>query len=206
MSYRLDVAGWARIAWVGVAFMMFGVGVGLIWWPAAQRIGEIRSHARELYDEANDIDSATRRAAQLRDAQARVEADLRSLGGLRSDGAVTAALLQLFHDEAKRERVDIREVAPDSRSHDSTSTNPTVRHSNALASYDLSIGARGPFRNVVALIADLPRHDVLIDVHDVQITSSDQQRNPPILDVTLHATIYRVVSTTSLGGARVRAL
>jgi hypothetical protein len=201
---RIDVAAWARIVWLGVAFVLFGIGVGLVWWPASQQVGQRRAHARELYDEANDIDDATRRAVELRAAKSQVETDLRLLGGMRSDGAVTAALLRLFHDEAKRTGVEIREVAPDTEQHATASA--ALLKPGALGGYELAIGVRGPFRNVVSLLADLPRHDVLIDVHDVQLASPESERSVPVLDVTLHSTIYRVLAVPGGEVSHVRAL
>lgn len=203
MTALPNSAAWRRVTWCLAAFIIFGIGVGFVWWPASQRISQLRGHARELYDQANDIEAATRRSAQLHDAQVRVRADLRSLGGIRSSGSVTAALLRLFHDEAKRTGVEILRIEPSSKleRHDDTSFKP-----QNLIGYDIEIGARGPFRNVIALVADLPRHDVLIDVHDVQLRASGAPRHEPLLDVTLYSSIYRVAPLSGMETQDVRSV
>ena len=197
---RLDNAAIARILWLCTAFIVFGVGFGLIWWPASQSINQVRSHAKDLYEEANQNDAVVRRATDLHAAQKRIHEDLVALGGPRSAGAVTAATLRLFNDEAKRLNVDVRSLAP------ATATSkPAVASLRTLNGNDITIGVRGPFRNVVNLIADLPRHDVLVEIHSAQITSSDTTQKTPTLDVTLDATIYQV-NQREMEARNVRAL
>ena len=182
----LDKAAIARIVWLAVAFVVFGVGVGLVWWPTSQSIDQVRSHARELYEEANQNDAIVRRAADLRAAQKRIHDDLQQLGGERSPGAVTAAALSLLSAEGKRMNVDVRSIAPAPAAAQSAAVH------ESLSGSDVAIGVRGPFKNVMNLIADLPRHNVLVEVHDAQITSSDITKKAPVLDVTINATIFRV--------------
>ena len=203
MKMQMDLLAWARVLWLLAAFVALGVGIGCVWWPASQELSQHHSRALELYDEANAIDAATRRAGQLRAAQGRISSDLAALSGVRSPGAVTAALLRLLHDESKHQAVDIREVSPDDAAHSTSSPAGAVR-ADPLVPSDVAISARGPFRNVVALVADLPRHDVLIDVHDVQLTATESDRVPPLLDVTLHATIYRLAALLPSETSRVR--
>lgn len=208
MKQGMDVRGWARISWLFTAFTIVGIGIGVVWWPASQELAQRHAHALELYDEANGIDAATRRASQLRGAQARITSDLAELGGVRSPGEVTATVLRLLHEESKRENVQIREVAPDAAPHVSpiTTSASAPAPPDVLSGSDVAIAVRGPFRNVVALVADLPRHDVLIDIHGIQLTSMAQERRPPVLDVTLHSTIYRLVALPSTGSSRVRTV
>lgn len=204
MTTALDLRGWIRVTWMLVAFVIGGIGIGCIWWPAAQDISQRHARAMELYEEANTIDTAVRRASQLRAAQSRIKTDLAELGGVRSPGAITAALLQLLHEESKRQGVEVREVAPDTNEHTSPSprtSRSSVLKADALAPEDISIVVRGPFRNVVALVADLPRHDVLVDIRDIQLSSTEAVRTPPVLDVTLHATIYRLLSLPTVGNS-----
>ncbi len=205
MKIQMDLRAWARVLWLLAAFMVLAVGVGCISWPGSQELSQRHAHALELYDEANAIDAATRRAAQLRAAQARIASDLTALGGVRSAGGVTAALLRLLHDESNRQAVDIREVAPDTTTHGSDSAAAAIR-ANALLPSDVAISVRGPFRNIVALVADLPRHDVLIDVRDIHLSATESDRVPPVLDVTLHATIYRLAALLPLENSRVRTV
>lgn len=195
----LSSAAAVRIVWLAVAFIIFGIGFGLIWWPQSQNIDQVRSHARDLYEEANQNDAIVLRATDLRAAETRIQDDLLALGGPRSAGAVTAATLRLFNDEAKRLDVEVRSLAP------APTTKSAASGNRSLSGNDMTIGVRGPFRNVVNLIADLPRHDVLVEIHSAQIISSDTMQKSPTLDVTLDTTIYRV-RTREMESRNVRAL
>ncbi len=210
MKASVDLRRWVRMTWLLITFIVLGIGVGCIWWPQSRVISEQHSRALELYDEANSIDAATRRASQLRAAQLRITSDLSELGGIRSPGAITVAVLQLLHEESKRQGVEIREVAPDTSVHGTPSRvadgDFAKRKSDAFAPSDVSISVRGPFRNIVSLVADLPRHDVLIDVRDIQLSSTESVHKPPFLDVTLHTTIYRLESLPSAESFRVRTV
>jgi hypothetical protein len=204
MTNAIDVPGWVRVFWLVVVFIIGGIGIGCVWWPASEELSQRHAHAMELYDEANTFDAATRRASQLRSAQERIAEDLSELGGLRSPGAVTAAVLRLLHEDSKNESVQIREVAPDAAIRSAVGTTEKAHQEDLLSGSDVAISVRGPFRNVIALVADLPRHDVLIDIHDIQITSTGALRKPPVLDVTLHSTIYRLVALPTMENSRVR--
>ncbi len=210
MNRRMDVRAWIRITWLLTAVVVAGIGIACIWWPQSEEISRHHARALELYDEANTFDAQTRRASQLRAAQSRITSDLSQLGGTRSAGAITAAFLQLLHEESTRQNVDVREVAPDTSAHASPSfvrDAAAVRTTdNVLATTDVAISLRGPFRNIVAFVSDLPRHDVLIDVRDIQLSSTQTVHRPPVLDVTLHTTMYRLVSTPTAGSSRVRTL
>jgi hypothetical protein len=207
MKMQMNLQVLTRVTWLLVAFVTAGIGIGGVWWPASQELSSRHAHALELYNEANAVDAALRRAAELRAAQSRISSDLAALSGARSPGAVTAALLRLLHEESKTQRVDIREVSPDSNAHMSSGTaHSTAPSPQALIPSDLSISVRGPFRSVVALITDLPRHDVLIDVHDVQLSTTQTGRVPPLLDVTLHSTVYRLSAPLPLETSRVRSV
>ncbi len=207
MKARIDMQAWVRVSWLFSTFVL-GLGVCGVWWPASQELSARHAHALELYDEANSIDAATRRAFELQQAQQRVATDIAELGGVRSNGAVTAAVLQLLHEESKRQVVQIREVAPEISAHVASAMNGgdlAAGHSDALSGSDVAISVRGTFRNIVALVADLPRHDVLIDAHDIQLASTEGDRKPPVLDVTLHSTIYRLVALPAMERSSVRS-
>ncbi len=173
-----------RLTWALVALVIFGAGFGLVWWPFSQSIAAVRSHARELYEEANRNDAITLRASDLRAARARIHADLVTLGGVRSQGAVLSSTLRLLSEEGKRLRVDVRSIAPAQHAGGETH--------DPLVGTDVAIAVRGSFRNIVDMIADVPRHDVLVEIHDAQLVSADTMQGLPKLDVTLHATIYRL--------------
>jgi hypothetical protein len=192
----IDSIALARLTWACTAFVILGLGVGVVWWPSSQAISQVRRHAGEMYEEANHNDAIVRLAADLRAAQARVRADVNALGGTRSPGQVTAAALRLLEDEAKQRGVEIRSIVP--------SAAPIT--AGALVGTDVAIGARGPFRNIISFLADLPRHNVLMELRDAELISSDPTQKLPSLDATVHATIYRLTSVNTAEDTHVRAL
>jgi Tfp pilus assembly protein PilO len=173
----------ARLLWVLTCFVVVGIGVGGVWYPASQRIASLNASARELYEEANSDELEVQRSRELRRVRARIVADVRHLSGQTSGAAATAAALHLLSDESKHFNVELRSVVPQV-----SSATPAP-----LISNDLTLGLRGRFRNIVAMLVDLPRHDVLIGVRDVAFVSTQTLHGgTPMLDVTVHATLYRV--------------
>jgi len=194
----LDEAAIVRVLWALTAFVVFGIGVGCVWWPSSSAIAQIDAHSREMYDEANSDDEVVRHAAELRALRTHLVEDVRSLSGQTSNGAATAAALRLLSEESKHFRVDVRSVIPQVAPQ--TTASPGTGDAEALLGTDLSLGLRGHFRNVVAMLTDLPRHDVLLRVSDISLSSSDRARaNSPDLDVTVRATLYRLKDRSVLG-------
>jgi hypothetical protein len=179
----------ARVAWWLAGCVLFGVGVGGVWWPASQRIAEIRAHSRDMYDEANRNQAEVRQADDLRRVQVRVAADVARLSGQSSVGAAMASALRLLGDESKRFNVELRSIAPE----ETSGTTDGAKANDALLGTDVTLGLRGSFRNMVVMLADLPRHDVLLAVHDVALQGTDKiHAGVPTLTATVHATLYRV--------------
>ena len=190
----------ARIVWwlAGLAFV--GGGIGWVWWPASVQIASVRENAREMYDEANANDAQVRRAASVREARARITADLGALAGQVSNGAATAVALQLLSDESKRFGVELRSVAPQDVPGPMPSPTTTLG-GEALIPSDMTLGLRGNFRSVATLIADLPRHQALIAVRAVSLQATDAfHSGVPTLDVTVRATLYRIANATMMEG------
>ena len=182
----------ARVVWWLAGFVFVGIGIGLVWWPASAHIAAVRENAKELYDEANANQADVRRAATLRSARARIAADVGALTGQRSSGAATAAALHVLSARAKHFGVELRSVAP--QEVPGAMLGPAARPApDGLIPIDMTVGLRGIFRNVVALLADLPRHQALLAVRDVSLQATDAlHAGVPTLDVTVHATLYRV--------------
>jgi len=180
----------ARIIWV-LAIAIAIAAYGLIVTPNERVRDELLRRAHDAYDEVQRDDGRIRHAAMLRAARARVAADLRRLSGPNTPSGVTAAALRLIDDEAGRRHVEVRAVLPES----------SVAVPNARDSLDgqaLRVDLRGRFEQLVALLADLPRHDVLVEVQSVDLTASGPATTTPLVDATLHATVDRVRSLTLL--------
>lgn len=190
-----------RVVWLLAASVLFGGGGGLVWWPASQQIAQLNAHAKESYDEANDLAAKVERAQALRAAQQRVRSDLREL----SAGAATGQerLLRVLDDEARARGVSVRELAPVQAP---ANPQPTASPLAGLTGTDVTLTLRGPFRSIAAFLADVPRHDVLIDVRDAALQTTGSIDRAPILFATVHATIYRLSPTDSKEHLDVRAL
>lgn len=176
----------ARGLWLATALVAVA-GYGLIVQPDERAISNLESHARILYDEANANDATVRRSWELHRIESRVDADLRRLSGQQSNEGATSSALRLLDAEAKRFNVSIRSVEPDAAN--------MIPASSELRGTAWNVGLRGRFRDVVSLIADLPVHDVLLEVGDVALAASSRNVSlQPVLDVTLHATVYRITA------------
>ena len=185
-----------RTMWLATLLLVAGVGGGCVWWPATQQIGQVHAHAKDSYDEANAIVAKLQRASELREAEARVRRDLRELGGYRSQAAASAALLRLLDEESRSANVSVTAIAPDASEKTAT---------DELAGTPVTLSMRGRFRNVVAALSDLPKHDVLLDIQDADLRSSAASRRP-VLDVVVRATIYHLNIAEEKEPQRVRSI
>ncbi|HTX57048.1 MAG TPA: type 4a pilus biogenesis protein PilO [Candidatus Acidoferrales bacterium] len=171
-----------RIVWMLAASIFFGVGVGIVWWPTSQTIASYKTQAKSLYDDANQDETEIAHASELRSAARRVEDDVKLLSAQSSAGAVTAATLRLLNGEAHAYGVDVRSIVPAPQA----SASP-----GALAGTVVELDVRGRFRNLLAFISDLPRHDVLMEINDVSLAGTGDRSPKPVLAATIHAAIYR---------------
>jgi len=190
---NMSASAWNRALWLTTALIVV-VGWSAIIAPRERTIHAEGEHAQELYETANANESKVRRAAQLHVIQARVEGDLAQLAGQANISSLTATTLRLLNDEAKRYHVEVHSVLPDSSPQAAPA--PSVKDASPIVESALSIGVRGRFRNVVNLVSDLPRHDVLVDVEGVDLSAQPQDGIPggPLLDITLRVSIDRVRS------------
>ncbi len=181
----LSIGAGVRIAWMLAATVLLGGGVGMVWWPASQTIAAIQSQAKTLYDEANENDAEVRHAAQLRALGKQVAEDVRALSGQGSQSAVTATILGLLNREARTFKIDVRSIVP------APSSAPKSDDDRVLAGATIEIDARGHFRDLLAFVSDLPRHDVLIALSDMTLDNSDDRSFKPQLHAKIHATVFR---------------
>jgi len=175
-----------RIVWMLTATTFLGGGLGIVWWPTSETITVTQSQAKALYDEANENEAAVRHATQLHALAKRIADDLRALSGQSSQSAAVAATLALLNREARDFKIEVRSIVP------------TIMATPAAASLSgapIEIDVRGQFRDLLAFVSDLPRHDVLIDVSDVSLGDEDQRSLRPTLDARIHATVFRYRGT-----------
>jgi Tfp pilus assembly protein PilO len=186
----MSVASTVRIVWIVTAAIFFGLGLGVVWWPTSQTIATIKAQAKSLYDEANQNESDVRRAAQLRAIAKRVSDDVRKLSGQASQSAVTAATLELLNRESRAHGIDVRAILPAPAASASPAA-PQQPTESTLAGTSFEIDTRGHFRDLLAFVSDLPRHNVLIDIDDIDLVDRGDRSLKPVLGATIHATVFR---------------
>jgi Tfp pilus assembly protein PilO len=187
---KIDIADAARMIWIATAAVFLGVGVGVVWWPASQNIAQLKGQAQHLYEQAEENQTDVRHAAQLRAVAKRVVQDVQALSGETSSSAVMATTIKLLGAESSRFKIDVQSIVPEPSSGSQTPMPDRSLASEALEGMPIELGLHGSFRQLLALISDLPRHDVLIDVQDVDLLADDDS-NSPLLNAKLHAIVYR---------------
>lgn len=129
-----------------------------------------------------------REAAILHAVQRQAQADLTRLSHDSSLSGTTASMLLMLHSSAKAFDTRILEVRPG----DTQTTK-----GDALEATPVTIRVRGKFRNILALIEDLPHHQTLVSVSDTEMAiagEGDSGMPEPTLDATVHATMYRLTT------------
>jgi Tfp pilus assembly protein PilO len=187
----LTMSAGVRIIWILGAAIFLGIGVGLVWWPTSQTITVLKSQAKNLYDEANQNEADVRHAAELHSLAKRVSDEVRLLSGQESQSAVTAATLSLLNREARAFGIDVRSIVPAPAPSPTPPSLGQTTANSALAGSPVQIDIRGRFRDVLAFVADLPRHNVLIDVRDVSLADDGDGSVKPILNAKIHAIVFR---------------
>jgi len=181
-----------RILWLAAAAVLFGLGVGVVWWPSAQDIAQMQAQAKNLYDGANANERVLRQAARMRAARARVAADVRALAGSETPNAATVRAIRLLDRRAKAFGLEIRAVVP------ALPPSPAPAASaqaGSLLGFPVEIDLRGTFRAVLAFTADIPRHDVLVEVRNLDLAAAGDRARKPVLDARLAVTVYRYLGT-----------
>ncbi len=188
---RLSMSDGVRIIWILAVAIFLGVGVGVVWWPTSQTIAALKTQAKSLYDEANQNEADVRHSSEMHSLARRVSEDVRELSGQGSQSAVTAAMLSLLNREAHAFNIDIRTIVPVSPSSPVPSTQARAISDSSLAGTPIEIDLRGRFKDVLGFVSDLPRHNVLIDVNDLNLADEGDRSASPVLSAKIHATLFR---------------
>jgi hypothetical protein len=149
--------------------------------PAERRVKAATAHAHELYELANRNDKMLRSAASLAAASRRVAHDVSYLTGNGGEGATTLAALGLLRGDARRFHLILESLTPDR---------------SALSDFEspeATIAVRGTYRDVLGAIADLSKHDVLLEVRAVGLAQTSDYLQTDEIDATIGASIYSSV-------------
>ncbi len=171
------VPGPTTWAWVFVAALVLSEYLFAIA-PAERSLQTIRAREHELYDLSIRNERLLRGADGLSAARDRVARDVARLAGERGAGSATLRTLELLQHESSHVHVAIGGLAPQL---------PDAAAQTAGAE-DVTITMRGTYRDVLAAIADISRHEVLLEVSDATLASAADVAGQ--IDATLHATLY----------------
>jgi Tfp pilus assembly protein PilO len=172
-----------RIAWLVVALVAV-IGFASIVLPAQRRIASIQSHAADLADLAARNEALLARLDSLEQMRARVLRDLDRLTGKIGAGRTTVAVLHVLEDEAGRNHLTISAIAP---AGEEPPASPPGREE------DVAVTLRGRYRDVMAAIADVPRHDALVEIESVALTRVDTRTLFPSVDALVRVALFHDV-------------
>jgi Tfp pilus assembly protein PilO len=178
MSAELNRNRDVRIGWI-VAGALAVLGYVAIIAPSERHLAAIEFQGHELYQLANRNETMYAARSSLEEARLRVERDMSSLGVKNTSGKAMFATLRLVQWESVGHHAVVTGITP----LDATPPNDDGRQ-------DIVIAVRGRYRDIVALVADLSRHDLLIDVRDVELTGTSTPIFGADVDAAIHATVY----------------
>jgi Tfp pilus assembly protein PilO len=176
----MPAASQLRVAWLVVS-LVAALGFAGVVAPAQQRIAALEAHAAELADLATRNEALLLRLGSLERTRNRVRSDLQRLGGKGGGGRVAVAALQVLEDEAARNHLTISSIAP---------AGEPLSNGAERREEDVSISLRGRYRDLMVAIADVPRHDVLLEVQSVTLESVATRQVFPSVDATIRAALY----------------
>lgn len=120
----------------------------------------------------------------------RAQADLVRVAHETTLSASTANLLSTLHASAARFSTRITAVQPGE-----TTVSEASQGLPALQGSPLTIRLRGRFRDTLRFVEDLSHHSTLISVLDTGMSlahDAGTDTSQPLLDATVHATLYRL--------------
>lgn len=168
------------MAWLVVA-LAAAIGFASIVLPAQRRIAAVEEHAAGLADLAARNEALLARLDSLEQTRTRVRRDLEHLSGKIGTGRTTFAVLHVLEDEAGRNHLTITGIAPGGEE-------PAAPR--AQREDDVAVSLRGRYRDVMAAIADVSRHDALVEVQSVALTRVDARQLFPSVDATVRVALY----------------
>lgn len=176
----------AQVAFFAAAFIFAGGLLGALEHYEPQIAGS-HERAEELYRKAAANDRIAAQTGPLQRARAGALADLARISK-QSDAALsTADFIGAVQAGARRFGVTVAAVEPQ--------IGPAGPVRDTLQQAPVSIRLRGHFKPLLYFVSDLPEHELLVDVSDVQLTVApvkQKTRLSPLLDAVVHATLFRL--------------
>jgi Tfp pilus assembly protein PilO len=197
MSFELRLRGGddVRILWVA-AVVIVCVGFFYVNARYQSEIGRSHERAETLYRQTVSDERVLRDAASLRATQERALNDLRHIAKDASLSATTADLLATLHGSASQFGTHVVQLQPGGAEAEPAPVDKSADvPSTSLQATAFTIRIQGRFRSIVRFIEDLSHHATLINVASTEIALSngvDHHGPEPMLDATIHATLYRL--------------
>jgi hypothetical protein len=146
--------------------------------------------AAQYYDEATRNENDVRHASEIKIVAQRIQSDLQSLAPSGTSSQATSTFLHLLADESARYHVSVHSIVPSIVADSAT---------GPFEKTEIELTLSGRFFDVLHFVAELPRRQSLIDIHDMSLSNADRRMSSPILTVTLHTTLYRLRGRVAKG-------
>jgi hypothetical protein len=151
-------------------------------------IRSVRERMATLYARTAADEGLVRDASSLRVLERRCARDLEHVSRERSVTAATAALLRSLDRRAATFGTQVEEVTPVS-----AAAAAHAPGAQLLDSTEVTVRARGRFRNLVRFLSALSRGSTLVAVSGMDVALADATRvDRPELEATIHAVLYRI--------------
>ena len=118
--------------------------------------------------------------------------EIKKLSGRQDPAATTLAIVHLVRNVESRNHVELAGLFPE-------------KPDDPRAAADLqalTIQLTGRYGNVLRAIADLSKHDPLVDISDVSLTAATDDLGFPDVAATIHVTVYQRIEALMKENAR----
>lgn len=182
-----------RVLWAAAALFAFGAA-----WQVQhhfeRRIVQAQRAAESLYAMTSANERTIQEETRLRAARDAAERDLKHFGAAASLPSATAAVLEAFERQARSHRATVAAVTP--------AASMRTLQTPGLLAMPVTVRVRGDFRDILALLVDMPERTPLVEIRRTQLAPSGKPGTgaEPVLDAAIDVTMYRFLPQAGYGG------
>jgi Tfp pilus assembly protein PilO len=176
--------GDVRAVWLFALCVFFGGGVYVVM-GYERAIAASYDRTAALYRQTTVATRLIRESAHIRGIERQARTELARISHDSSSSETTAQLLATLQSAARTFATPIVLLHPE----------PVQASPGPLQATPLTIHISGTFRNILRFVEDLSHHATLMDVSDTEIALTHSAQNnaaQPLLEATIHATLYRL--------------